>query len=85
MELLKYEVTIRSEKSSYFDGDIVNVIPTVKYDGEIIPNDDLVFDWFLDEGIEYTEHLDKHISFNASDYHESTSIRCSLHIDVTSS
>ena len=85
MELLKYEVTIRSEKSSYFDGDIVNVIPTVKYDGKIIPNDDLVFDWFLDEGIEYTEHLDNHISFNASDYSESTSIRCSLHIDVTSS
>lgn len=85
MEILRYEVTIRSEKSSYFDGDTVNVIPTVKYDGTVIPNDNFEFDWYVDGIEDFTVHEDNHISFSASKYTESTSIRCSLHIDVTSS
>lgn len=85
MEILRYEVLIISEKQSYFDGDTVNVIPIVKYDGTVIDNKDLKFTWHVDKGIEYTEHPDKHISFSATDYTDSTSIRCEIEIDVTGS
>ena len=85
MEILKYEVSIRCDKSSYFDEDIVTVVPTVKYKGNpiVVPNEHI--SWSIDPQIEYGTNLDGSIFFRASEYDENASIRCDVSLDITTS
>ena len=86
LELLRYDLTIRSSSSSYFKDSYVIVEPVLKKDGIVQDNAGHTFNWMSSDSSvalnDYTQD-NKSIKFPASIIDRSMDISCQVDIDIT--
>ena len=86
LELLRYDLTIRSSSSSYFKDSYVIVEPVLKKDGIVQDNAGHTFNWMSsDSSVDLNDYTqdNKSIKFPASIIDGSMDISCQVDIDIT--
>ena len=86
LELLRYDLTIRSSSSSYFKNSYVIVEPVLKKDGIVQDNAGHTFNWISsDSSVDLNDYTqdNKSIKFPASIIDGSMDISCQVDIDIT--